>query len=325
MNLFRKIFKSSNVEAKQNLLNQEIISNATHQQNIASIPETKIDFNQAKIRALEEFFLTSDMGVEVAELLIDKLKLEQPKIKTNIDLYKALNLILNDNLSALDSKNQLEEDIKQDKGLFVILMVGINGAGKTTTIGKLAKRYKDILKQKVLLVAGDSFRAAAYQQLLLWGQSNDIDVFGDADIKDAGAIVHNAMTKALANNYDVVIIDTAGRLHNNNALMRELIKIKKVVTKFSAAYPHEVQLVLDASLGQNAIIQLQEFDKALGVQGINLTKLDGNSKGGIVFALSTTGIPLRYLGVGERQEDLKVFDSQFFIENLINLNDVLLK
>ncbi|MCL4167940.1 UNVERIFIED_CONTAM: hypothetical protein GTU68_031359 [Idotea baltica] len=200
---------------------------------------------------------------------------------------------------------------------FSILVVGVNGAGKTTTIGKLARRLKKNRKS-VMLAAGDTFRAAAVEQLITWGERNDIPVVSQSTGADSASVVFDALESANARNIDVLIADTAGRLHTQNDLMTELQKVKRVMTKIDADAPHETLLVLDASMGQNALRQAEEFHQSMNVTGLCITKLDGTAKGGVVIAIADRlGLPIRYIGVGEAIEDLQVFDAKEFTTALI--------
>lgn len=200
---------------------------------------------------------------------------------------------------------------------FVILTVGVNGVGKTTTIGKLARRYKDE-GRTLMLAAGDTFRAAAVAQLQAWGDRNDVAVVAQGQNADAAAVAFDAMQAATARGVDVLIADTAGRLHTQQGLMAELGKIKRVLGKLDASAPHEVLMVIDGTTGQNALSQLRQFHAAAGVTGLVVTKLDGSAKGGVVFALAREfGIPIRYAGIGERPEDLRVFDAEAFVDALL--------
>jgi fused signal recognition particle receptor len=198
------------------------------------------------------------------------------------------------------------------------MMVGINGAGKTTTIGKLARRLQGE-GRKVMLAAGDTFRAAAVEQLQIWGERNGIPVVAQARSADPASVVFDAMQAARARGMDVLIVDTAGRLHTQANLMAELAKIKRVIGKVDAAAPHEVMLVVDAGTGQNAVNQARQFHEAVGLTGITLTKLDGTAKGGVIFAIAKkTGIPIRFIGVGEGIEDLREFDAAEFVQALFD-------
>jgi fused signal recognition particle receptor len=199
----------------------------------------------------------------------------------------------------------------------VILVVGVNGSGKTTTIGKLARRLTD-QGLKVMLAAGDTFRAAAVEQLQIWGERNGVPVISQAAGADPAAVIFDAVQAAQARGVDVLLADTAGRLQNQSHLMEELRKVRRVIGRLDATAPHEVMLVLDAGLGQNALTQARVFNEALGVTGITLTKLDGTAKGGIVFAIAEQlGIPLRFIGVGEQAEDFGEFEAQGFVDALL--------
>jgi len=204
---------------------------------------------------------------------------------------------------------------------FAILVVGVNGAGKTTSIGKLTRLVKNDGK-KVLLAAGDTFRAAAVEQLQIWGQRNNVPVIAQATGADPAAVVFDAMQAAKARNIDVMIADTAGRLHTQSNLMDELKKVKRVMGRVDASAPHEILLVLDASQGQNALQQARLFNEALGVTGIVLTKLDGTAKGGIIFAIANElGIPVRFIGIGETAEDFQPFEAEAFVDALLKRED----
>lgn len=203
----------------------------------------------------------------------------------------------------------------------VILLVGINGAGKTTTIGKLAKKFQSEGKS-VMLAAGDTFRAAAVEQLQVWGERNDIPVIAQGTGADSASVIYDAMESAKAKNIDVLLADTAGRLHTQANLMEELKKVKRVMQKIDPNAPHEIMLIVDASIGQNALVQATEFDKALGLTGITVTKLDGTAKGGILFAIAEkVGIPVRFIGVGESIDDLQEFDAYEFTGALLAGDD----
>jgi fused signal recognition particle receptor len=201
---------------------------------------------------------------------------------------------------------------------FVILMVGINGAGKTTTIGKLAQQYRAAGK-KVMLAAGDTFRAAAVEQLQAWGERNHVPVIAQHSGADSASVIFDALQSATARGMDVLIADTAGRLHTQHNLMEELKKIKRVLHKIDPKAPHETMLVLDASIGQNALNQARQFHEAIGLTGITMTKLDGTAKGGILFALAhELEIPFRYIGIGEGLDDLRVFEPSQFVNAIFN-------
>ena len=200
---------------------------------------------------------------------------------------------------------------------FVILVVGVNGAGKTTTIGKLARIQKAAGKS-VVLAAGDTFRAAAVQQLTAWGERNSIPVIAQGSGADSASVIYDALQTAGSRGADLLIADTAGRLHTQIGLMDELSKIRRVLSRFDAAAPHEVLLVIDGTTGQNAVNQTRQFRQAIGVTGLVVTKLDGTAKGGVVFALARAfGVPIRYVGLGEKIDDLRVFDAAAFVDGLL--------
>jgi fused signal recognition particle receptor len=277
------------------------------------IPGGKID--DAVLDELEMRLITADVGVETTEKILAGLrKRVARKELSNLDaLLEALREPLMDIVRPV--AEQLAIDSKHVP--FVILVVGVNGAGKTTTIGKLARIIK-AADMKVMLAAGDTFRAAAVEQLQVWGQRNEVPVIAQATGADPAAVVFDALQSAQARKYDVLIADTAGRLHTQSNLMDELKKVKRVMTRLDPSAPHEVMLVLDASQGQNALQQAKLFHEALGVTGVVLTKLDGTAKGGIVFAIaSELRLPIRYLGVGESAEDFVGFDAAAFVDALL--------
>ncbi len=204
---------------------------------------------------------------------------------------------------------------------YVILMVGVNGVGKTTTIGKLARRFQD-QGRSVMLAAGDTFRAAAVEQLQAWGERNNVPVVAQHTGADSASVVFDALQAAQARGVDVLIADTAGRLHNKDNLMEELKKVVRVLQKLDPEAPHEVMLVLDAGTGQNALAQADQFRQAVGVTGLSLTKLDGTAKGGVIFAIARKlGLPIRFIGVGEALEDLRPFEARQFIDALFARDD----
>ena len=266
------------------------------------------------LEELETLLLTADVGVEATRRIIDDLT-AQVRRKTLSDpaaLGDALRVQLADILRGIDAPARETSD---DRPL-VILMVGINGAGKTTTIGKLARRFKDD-GQRVMLAAGDTFRAAAVEQLQTWGERNDVPVVAQASGADAASVIYDALEAATARKTDVLIADTAGRLHTKGNLMDELGKISRVMKKIDPEAPHEVLLVVDAGTGQNALNQAIEFHNTVGLTGIILTKLDGTAKGGIIFAIAERlGVPIRFIGVGEGIEDLRPFDADEFVKAL---------
>ncbi len=268
----------------------------------------------ALIKELEDILISADIGVETTKQIIQHLQAEVKKYKLSdaADLERALQLYLAELLAPCDEPLIIDARAKP----FVILLVGVNGAGKTTTIGKLA-RIMQADGKKVMLAAADTFRAAAIEQLIAWGDKHDIPVISQHTGADSASVCFDALQSAKARGYDVLIIDTAGRLHTQGHLMEELKKVKRIVQKLDGNAPHEVMLVLDASIGQNALQQALLFNEALGVTGLTITKLDGTAKGGIVFAIANKlRIPIRYIGVGEGVADLQRFDADDFAKSL---------
>ncbi len=266
------------------------------------------------LEELETLLLTADVGVDTTRRIIDELTARVAR--RELSDPQALRQVLQDLLTGI--LEQAERPVKQpaEGRPQVILMVGINGAGKTTTIGKLARRLKDE-GQKVMLAAGDTFRAAAVEQLQEWGRRNEIPVIAQASGADAASVIYDALQAAQARGMDVLIADTAGRLHTKSNLMEELAKIARVMKKLDPDAPHEVMLVVDAGTGQNALNQALQFNEAIPLTGITLTKLDGTAKGGIVFAIADRlKVPIRFIGVGEGIEDLRPFDAHEFVEAL---------
>ncbi|BAH44597.1 probable cell division protein FtsY [Brevibacillus brevis NBRC 100599] len=265
---------------------------------------------------LEEILITSDVGVNTVMELIDDLRIEvrKQKIENAIDLQP----ILSEKLVAL-LKNDDAADTAlnvEDGRLNVILFVGVNGVGKTTTIGKMAHMFKQQDK-KVLLAAGDTFRAAAIEQLEVWGERVGVDVIKQQQGSDPAAVIYDAIQAAKSRQVDVLLCDTAGRLQNKVNLMEELAKVHRVLQRELPGAPHEVLLVLDATTGQNALSQAKTFGQSAGVTGLVLTKLDGTAKGGIVIAIrNELNIPVKYVGLGERMDDLQQFDPEQFVHAL---------
>ena len=270
---------------------------------------------------LESQLLVADVGLDATTEIIDNLtKAVARKQLTDGDaLYAALReqlaLLLRPVEKPLIITNRTVDGIKKP---YVILVVGVNGVGKTTTIGKLAKRLQKEGK-KVMLAAGDTFRAAAVEQLQVWGDRNQVPVIAQHTGADSASVIYDSLQAAQSRGIDVLIADTAGRLHNKDHLMDELAKVKRVLAKLDAKAPDEVLLVLDAGTGQNAVNQAQQFIEAAGVTGIALTKLDGTAKGGVIFALSKKfGLPVRFIGVGEGIDDLQPFAAEPFIQALFS-------
>ncbi|MDG1495102.1 MAG: signal recognition particle-docking protein FtsY [Porticoccaceae bacterium] len=264
---------------------------------------------------LETLLLMADVGVEATSQIIAQLteRSNRAILKDGPALQDALREILIARLAPCEQPLLTENG----EGPFVMLVVGVNGVGKTTTIGKLARQLQQQGKS-VMLAAGDTFRAAAVEQLQVWGERNQIPVVAQHMGADSASVVFDAIESARAKNIDVIIADTAGRLHNKSNLMEELKKVRRVAAKLDAAAPHEVLLVLDAGTGQNAVAQMSEFQATAGVTGIVLTKLDGTAKGGVIFALAEKfAVPIRYLGVGEGADDLQPFKAEQFVSALL--------
>jgi fused signal recognition particle receptor len=269
---------------------------------------------------LEEILITSDVGVNTTLKIIERIeaRVARDKYVNTSDL----NAILKAEIAALLAENNntdaVEFTIPSGKKPYVIMVVGVNGVGKTTTIGKLAYQLKKA-RYKVLLGAADTFRAAAVDQIEIWSKRVDVDLVHQGMGADPASVAFDAVTAGLARNSDVVIVDTAGRLHNKINLMNELTKIKKVMQKVVPDAPHEILLVLDASTGQNAIEQCRQFTAATEVNALALTKLDGTAKGGVVIGISDEfKIPVKYIGVGEKMEDLQVFNKVEFVDSLFS-------
>ena len=263
---------------------------------------------------LEEQLLIADIGVPTTSKIIKNLT-EHASRKELQDaelLYQQLKVEMADILEPVAQPLEIDNTKKP----YVILMVGVNGVGKTTTIGKLARKFQAEGKS-VMLAAGDTFRAAAVEQLQVWGERNNIPVVAQSTGSDSASVIFDAMQSAAARNIDILIADTAGRLQNKNNLMDELKKIVRVMKKYDETAPHEIMLTLDAGTGQNAISQAKLFNEAVGLTGISLTKLDGTAKGGVIFAIADQfKLPIRYIGVGEKIEDLREFNAKEFIEAL---------
>ena len=281
---------------------------------LSSILIGKKQIDDELLEELEMLMISADIGIQTTDKIIESVrkKASRKELKDGDSLYQLIKveleaLLIDDNLL-----------VPVSDSTFVILVVGINGAGKTTTIGKLAKSFQSQGKS-VMLAAGDTFRAAAVEQLQIWGDRNKIPVIAQKTGADAASVVYDAYQSAVAKNIDILIADTAGRLHTQDNLMQELEKIKRVLKKHNDKSPHETLLVIDGGSGQNAVQQANEFHKSIELSGIAVTKLDGTAKGGVLFAISDSlNLPIRYIGIGEAIDDLKPFHAKDFINALFD-------
>ncbi|MEE4251205.1 MAG: signal recognition particle-docking protein FtsY [Alcanivoracaceae bacterium] len=283
-------------------------------QGLADLLVGRKEIDDELFEDIETQLLSADIGVEATDVIIQALtdKVGREELMHADALYDALKDELRKLLVPVDKPLVIDRSNKP----YVILMVGVNGVGKTTTIGKLARRFHDE-GLSVMLAAGDTFRAAAVEQLQVWGERNHIPVIAQQSGADSASVIFDGVQAAVARGVDVLIADTAGRLHTKSNLMEELSKVVRVMKKLIPDAPHEVLLVLDAGTGQNAINQAREFRNAVGVTGLALTKLDGTAKGGVLFALAKTiGLPIRFIGVGEKLEDLRPFEAEEFVQAL---------
>jgi fused signal recognition particle receptor len=277
----------------------------------------KKEIDADTLEELESQLLMADLGIEVTQKIISQLtdELSRKILKDPEALMASLKHLLKEILRPCQQPLIIEPSANRP---FVLLMVGVNGNGKTTTIGKLANIFQKE-GHKVMLAAGDTFRAAAVEQLQVWGERNDVPVIAQQTGSDSASVIYDALQAAKARQIDILIADTAGRLHTKQHLMEELAKIKRVLQKIDPAAPHEIMLVLDAGTGQNALQQAQTFHKFLGIHSLTLTKLDGTAKGGIVFAIANAlHLPIRYVGLGEGINDLSPFDADAFVEALFD-------
>jgi fused signal recognition particle receptor len=283
---------------------------------VGDLLQGKKSIDAAFLDDLEERLLVADLGIQATTKIIDALhsSIKRNEIGDQDQLRQTLGAVMGNILDPIQKPLTIPVD---KPGPFVILLTGVNGAGKTTTAGKLASHF---ISQgySVMLAAGDTFRAAAVEQLQTWGERNNVPVIAQHKGADSAAVIFDALQSARANNIDILIADTAGRLHTQDNLMDELKKIHRAIGKFDDALMVENILVLDAATGQNALSQAKLFNQAIGIDGIVLTKLDGTAKGGVIFALALdAGIPIRFIGVGEQLDDLHTFDSTAFVEALL--------
>lgn len=277
-------------------------------------PGGKID--EEALEELESLLVMADVGIDTTTRIIEDLQksLARKELKDVESLRNGLRRSLVDILTPVEQPLHIDPQHRP----FVILMVGVNGAGKTTTIGKLARRFRD-QGLSVMLAAGDTFRAAAVEQLQAWGQRNEVPVIAQQSGADPAAVIFDAWEAARARGIDVLLADTAGRLQNQQGLMDELAKIRRVIARRDETAPHEIMLVLDASQGQNALVQAQKFHDALGLTGITVTKLDGSAKGGILLAIANAlHVPVRFIGIGESAEDMQPFVAGEFVDALLD-------
>jgi fused signal recognition particle receptor len=284
---------------------------------LAKIGLGKRKVDDELLEEIETLLLLADVGVEATKAIMADLQKRAAKSQLNDSeaLFKALSEDMTAILQPVAQPLVIPENLGKP---FVLLMVGMNGAGKTTTIGKLAKRFQNE-GRSVMLAAGDTFRAAAVEQLKVWGERNDVSVIAQQSGSDSASVIYDAVQAATARNVDILIADTAGRLHTQGNLMAELAKVKKVISKLDPDAPHEVMLIIDASIGQNALNQVKEFNQMIGLTGLSITKLDGTAKGGIVFAIAKRiGLPIRFIGIGEKIDDLRTFEADQFVNALLS-------
>ncbi len=284
---------------------------------LAKIGLGKRKVDDELLEEVETLLLLADVGVEATKTIMADLQKRAAKSQLNDSeaLFKALSEDMTAILQPVAQPLVIPKNLGKP---FVLLMVGMNGAGKTTTIGKLAKRFQN-KGHSVMLAAGDTFRAAAVEQLKVWGERNDVPVIAQKSGSDSASVIYDAVQAATARNIDILIADTAGRLHTQGNLMAELAKVKKVISKLDPDAPHEIMLIIDASIGQNALNQVKEFHQMIGLTGLSITKLDGTAKGGIVFAIAKRiGLPIRFIGIGEKIDDLRVFEADQFVNALLS-------
>lgn len=291
----------------------------TREKIFNSITETftgKAIIDEMTLDQIEEILLGSDIGFDTTEKIIESVK-RNLKSEKDRSGDRIIELIKDQLTGVLTIENSNGKELSQKKP-YVILIVGVNGVGKTTTIGKLASNYKKIDK-KVIVCAADTFRAAANEQLEIWAKRADVDIIQSLKGTDPSSVVFETIKKSINENYDIVLIDTAGRLHNKSNLMNELDKIRRVIKKLLPDAPHETLLIVDGNTGQNAVVQVEEFSKVTDISGLVITKLDGTAKGGVVFQIvAKQSIPVKFIGVGEGIDDLQEFDSQLFVKAIFN-------
>jgi fused signal recognition particle receptor len=307
------LFKNFNLDKLKSGLSK------TRDKIVNSITETvtgKAVIDELTLDQIEEILLGSDIGFDTTEKIIESVKrnLKSEKDRSGENIIEIVKRELTEVLSVSNSNGK---ELSSKKP-YIILIVGVNGVGKTTTIGKLANNYKKIGK-KVIVGAADTFRAAANEQLEIWAKRADVDIIQSIKGTDPSSVVFETVKKSIDENYDIVLIDTAGRLHNKTNLMNELDKISRVIKKLLPYAPHETLLIVDGNTGQNAILQAEEFAKVTDISGLVITKLDGTAKGGVVFQIvAKQNVPVKFIGVGEGIDDLQEFDSKAFVEAIFN-------
>ena len=286
--------------------------------NISRITQGKTDIDEEFLEELENILIAADVGVETTLSIVDRIteKAEKETYRSEDELNRMLMQVMEEMLLDTLESHPVDFDASLPAKPYVILIVGVNGAGKTTSIAKLAHNYNKA-GRKVIIAAADTFRAAAVQQLQIWADRAGVPMVSQGQNADPASVVFDAVSSAVARDTDVVLVDTAGRLHNKSHLMQELAKIMRVAKKKVPEAPHEVLLVLDGTTGQNAVSQAREFTKCVNVTGLIVTKLDGTAKGGIVLSISRElELPVKYIGVGEKIDDLQIFDREKFVEAL---------
>ena len=316
LNFFKKTQSQNPQEVKNKTSLKERLFKSKKKlgDGLSSLVIGKKKIDEDLLEELEMLLIGSDIGIQTTDKVIEvvRKKASRKELKDEDSLYQ----LIKEELESLLIKENLLQPSSNNP--FVILVVGTNGAGKTTTIGKLAKLFQGEGKS-VMLAAGDTFRAAAVEQLQVWGERNDIPVIAQKTGADAASVVYDAYQSAIAKDIDILIADTAGRLHTQDNLMQELEKIKRVLKKHNEDAPHETLLVIDGGSGQNAIQQANEFHKSINLTGLAITKLDGTAKGGVLFSISDSlKLPIRYIGVGEAIEDLKPFNAKDFVNALFD-------
>jgi fused signal recognition particle receptor len=291
----------------------------TREKIVNSITETvtgKAVIDEITLDKIEEILLSSDIGFDTTEKIIEAVK-RNLKSEKERSSEKIIEIVKEELTKVFVQSNNISSSVVNAKP-YIILIVGVNGVGKTTTIGKLANNYRKIGK-KVIVGAADTFRAAANEQLEIWAKRADVDIIQSVNGTDPSSVVFETVQKAIDENYDVVLLDTAGRLHNKTNLMNELDKIRRVIKKLLPNAPDETLLILDGNTGQNAIVQSEEFSKVTDISGLIITKLDGTAKGGVVFQIvAKQKMPIKFVGVGEGIDDLQEFDSRAFVEAIFN-------